>query len=163
MSSQVLSTQAPAAVDAWVRLLRGHTAVRRTLSAQLQADHDLTISEYEALLVLSREEEGQMRRVDLAERLALTPSGITRLLDGLERAGCVTKAQCASDARVTYAVLTDAGRERVETASGSHVAQIHALFAERYSEEELATLVDLLGRLPGAGGASAEECRAGNA
>ena len=161
MSDQVLTTQTPTAVDAWVCLLRGHAAMRRTLSAQLQAEHDLTISEYEALLVLSREEEGRMRRVDLAERLALTPSGITRLLDGLERAGCVTKAECASDARVTYAVLADEGRKRLETASGSHVAQIHALFAERYSDEELATLAALLGRLPGAGGASGEECATG--
>ena len=82
----------------------------------------------------------------------LTPSGVTRLLDGLERDGWVRKGQCDSDARVTYAVLTDEGRERLESAGRTHVAQIREIFEERFSAEELETLVELLGRLPGAPG-----------
>src|SRR5437764_10674655 len=85
MSRQLLRDQKPRAIDAWVRLLRSHAAMRRTLSAQLQAGHGLTVTDYEALLLLSRAEDRQMRRVDLAEGLALTPSGVTRLLDGLEK------------------------------------------------------------------------------
>src|SRR5580765_1730521 len=114
MSRQLLTEQAPAALDAWVRLLRGHAALTRLLSAELRATHCLTLNDYEALLVLSREPECAMRRVDLAQRLLLTPSGVTRLLDGLETAGLVGKGSCPSDARVSYAVLTDAGRERLE-------------------------------------------------
>src|SRR5205807_895610 len=83
-------------LDAGVRLLRSHAALRRILSTQLSADHGLTINEYEALLRLSRAEEGAMRRIDLAGELLLTPSGVTRLLDGLERGGYVEKGVCDS-------------------------------------------------------------------
>jgi DNA-binding MarR family transcriptional regulator len=131
-----------------VRLLRGHAATRRSLDAELQAAHGLTVVGFEALLLLSRAPERALRRVDLAEALGLTPSGVTRLLDGLERDGLVTKASCTHDARVTYAVLTDAGAERLERASCSHVGSVRALFEERYTAAELETLAELLGRLP---------------
>jgi DNA-binding MarR family transcriptional regulator len=157
MSSQVLTPQA-SALDAFVRLLRGHASVTRALSAQLQAEFGLTINDYEALLRLSHAEDGRMRRIDLANELVLTASGVTRLLDGLERAGYVKKASCASDARVTYAVLTDAGRERFEQAAVAHVGSVRALFEERFSNEELATLADLLGRLPGSADGTGEDC-----
>jgi DNA-binding MarR family transcriptional regulator len=155
MSSQVLSAQASTA--AFSRLLRAHSSLSRELSARLITDHGLTINDYEALLHLSHADEGSLRRVDLAERLMLTPSGVTRLLDGLERDGWVKKGQCESDARVTYAVLTDEGRERLEAAGRTHVEQIREIFEERFSGEELETLTGLLGRLPGASG-QGESC-----
>lgn len=158
MSSQVLSTQTSPALETWVRLLRSHATATRALSAQLVAEHGLTLNDYEALLRLARAEGNRLRRVDLAGELLLTPSGITRLLEGLERAGFVTKATCTSDARVTYAVLTPAGRERLQDASGAHVAAVRELFEERFSEEELATLGQLLGRLPGAAVVDTGEC-----
>jgi DNA-binding MarR family transcriptional regulator len=121
------------------------------MSAELLADHGLTINDYEVLLHLARAEDHRLRRVDLAERLVLTASGITRLLEGLERAGYVCKAQCPSDARVTYAVITERGFEKLNEASETHLAGIRELFESRYTEEELATLGTLLGRLPTAG------------
>jgi DNA-binding MarR family transcriptional regulator len=158
MSRQVLRDQAsPRTVAAWSRLLRTHTALTRELSARLVADHGLTINDYEALLHLSHAENYALRRVDLAERLLLTPSGVTRLLDGLERDGWVKKGPCESDARVTYAVLTDEGRERLEAAGRSHLRQVRAIFEERLSVEELDTLAELLGRLPGGVG-EGESC-----
>jgi DNA-binding MarR family transcriptional regulator len=147
LSSQVLREQA-SAVEVFVRLLRGNAAVTRAMNAQLVADHGLTINDYEALLHLARAEERRMRRVDLAERLLLTASGVTRLLDGLEQAGYVDRDACASDRRVTYAVLTDAGLAKLREASGSHVADIRSFFETRFSEEELVKLVELLDRLP---------------
>lgn len=163
MSRQVLSAQATsAALEVFVRLLRAHASITRALSAQLVADFGLTINDYEALLRLSRAEGERMRRVDLASELILTPSGVTRLLEGLESAGLVCKATCESDARVTYAVLTEAGRARLEGASRAHVAAIDALFEERLAPEELATLADLLGRLPGAAAGSGAECAPGS-
>jgi DNA-binding MarR family transcriptional regulator len=163
MTSQVLSPQvSSAALAAWVRLLRAHASATRDLSSQLQAEHGLTINDYEALLHISRAEECAMRRVDLADRLLLTPSGVTRLLDGLEDAGYVGKGSCPGDARVTYAVLTDEGRKKLEQASCSHIAAVTELFSERFSDEELTTLAELLGRLPGAVGDGAE-CSAGAA
>jgi len=146
------------ALDSWIRLIRGHASVTRAMSAELVAEHGLTINDYEALLHLSQAEDGQMRRVDLAGLLLLTASGVTRLLDGLETAGLVERASCARDRRVTYAVLTEAGRTRLRQASVSHVAGVRAFFEARYSGEELEQLADLLGRLPGASDSSHESC-----
>jgi DNA-binding MarR family transcriptional regulator len=128
------------------------------LSAQLVAEHGLTINDLEALLRLSHAEGQRMRRVDLAEALLLTASGVTRLLDGLESAGLVERATCASDRRVVYAVLTEAGRTKLQEASESHVAEVRALFEERFDKAELAQLVDLLGRLPGGDVGADDSC-----
>jgi DNA-binding MarR family transcriptional regulator len=159
MTSQILTEQSSRPIEAWPRLSRTHAVMTRELNARLIADHGLTINDYEALLRLSWAEESALRRVDLAEQLLLTPSGITRLLDGLERDGWVTKRSCDSDARVTYAVLTEEGRERLEAAARSHLAQVRALFEANLSADELETLAALLGRLPGGGGdADGESC-----
>jgi DNA-binding MarR family transcriptional regulator len=131
-----------------VRLLRAHATITRRLNSQLLADHELTLNDYEVLLHLARAEGRRLRRVDLAERTLLTPSGITRLLEGLERCGYVERASCASDARVTYAQLTEAGESKLHEASETHVQDIHTLFGDRYSAEEIATLRELLERLP---------------
>ena len=139
--------------DPWVCLLRGHAVVRRTVAARLQAAHGLTVNDYEALLLLSRAEENSMRRVDLAEALHLSASGVTRLLEGLERQGLVEKAVCPTDGRVHYAVLTAAGKRKLAQASGAHVAAIRATFETRYTRSELDTLTHLLARLSGPNGA----------
>ena len=149
------------ALEAWVGLLRAHASTTRGLSATLFAEHGLTINDYEALLHLSRAGGERMRRVDLAGELLLTASGVTRLLDGLEAAGLVERDACSSDRRVIYAVLTEEGRSRLAEASRSHVAAVRALFEERFDEEELAQLAELLGRLAaGAGGDAAAACEA---
>jgi DNA-binding MarR family transcriptional regulator len=98
-----------------------------------------------------------MRRVDLAKSVVLTPSGITRLLEGLERCGYVERASCSSDARVTYALLTDEGYEKLREASATHIEGIRSHFEGRFSPEELVTLGELLSRLPLADAAD-EEC-----
>jgi DNA-binding MarR family transcriptional regulator len=161
LSSQVLRAQASVGLEAWVRLLRGHASATRAMSAELLADHGLTINDYEALLLLSRADRGLMRRVDLAEGLLLTASGVTRLLDGLERAGLVERATCESDRRVVYALLTNAGREKLEEASASHLTAVREYFERRYSKEELTQLAELLGRLPGAEEADVSACEPG--
>jgi DNA-binding MarR family transcriptional regulator len=145
----------PQHLEAWIGFLRSHAAITRQLNVDLLNDHDLTLSDYEVLLYLIRAEDGMMRRVDLAESVVLTASGITRLLDGLERAGYVEKASCKSDARVSYAKITAVGREKFEAASTTHRAGIEELFTGRYSESELASLAMLLGRLPTTGKACA--------
>jgi DNA-binding MarR family transcriptional regulator len=144
--SEQASQQRPSIV-AWVGLLRAHSSLTRSLNADLVNTHGLTINDYEVLLLLAREPERRLRRVDLAERLILTASGITRLLQGLECAGYVTKAHCTSDARVTYAVITDEGLEKLRTASETHVSGIRELFEGRLSDEELETLGRMLARL----------------
>jgi DNA-binding MarR family transcriptional regulator len=137
------------AIEAFVRLVRANVAVTRQLSAQLSADHGVSLSAYEALLLLARAPDSRLRRVDLASSLLLTAGGVTRLLDGLEREGFVAREQCSNDRRVTYAVLTKAGRDKLREASKSHTRQIRELLGGTYDEDELAQLVALLDRLPG--------------
>ena len=115
MSSQV-TRQRGAALEAWIGLLRAHAATTRQFNTELLEAHDLTLNDFDVLAQLSRGPDYGLKRSELAERVLLTPSGITRLLDGLERAGYVAKGECATDARVTYAVLTDAGREKLREA-----------------------------------------------
>ncbi len=139
--------RASPALRAWGQLLRGHAAAIRLLSAELQ-HHELTINDYEALLLLSKVEGGRLKRVELARRLVLTPSGVTRLLEGLESAGLVERAACQADLRIVYALLTELGRERLSAASCGHVGSVRELFEESYTDDELETLASLLGRLP---------------
>jgi DNA-binding MarR family transcriptional regulator len=164
MANPVTTPVSSPALDMFARLVRAHSAVTRLLSAQLQVEHGLTINAYEALLRLSRAEGDRMRRIDLAESLLLTASGITRLLDGLERAGYVANETCDTDRRVSYPVLTDAGRAKLLEAQDSHIASVRALLGERYSDEELTQLIALLDRLPGVDpGTTGEDCTAGPA
>lgn len=135
-------------LESWVSFLRAHAAITRELSADLQREHGLTLNDYEVLLHLSHAEGQRLRRVDLAERVVLTASGITRLLEGLERSGYVKKETCASDARVSYAKITEAGKAKLRAAGVTHLGGIEELFVGRYSGSELATLADLLSRLP---------------
>jgi DNA-binding MarR family transcriptional regulator len=135
------------AVRTFTALVRAHAAATRRLNAQLVADHGLTISDYEVLLRLARAPDRRMKRVELAEQVLLTASGVTRLLDGLERAGFVERGSCATDRRVVYAVLTGAGLQKLRSASKSHVAQIDDLFAERLEVEELDTAAQVLEKL----------------
>jgi DNA-binding MarR family transcriptional regulator len=154
----VASTQTTSpALEVFVRLLRAHAAVTRLLSAELQQEHGLTINAYEALLRLSRAEDQPMRRVDLANSLLLTASGVTRLLDGLERSGLIARQACPSDARASYSVLTDAGKARLSKASQSHIAAVRALLEERFEDEELGQLAAMLDRLPGVDPASGDD------
>ena len=162
MTRQVLSAQVieqRPSVDAWVRLLRAHSALTRTLSADLVRGHGLTINDYEVLLHLARAPDHHLRRVDLARSVLLSPSGITRLLDGLEREGWVAKRSCDSDARVTYAVLTDEGFAKIAEASETHVGGIREVFESRFNDEELELLGRLLAKLPEADVAG-ESCSA---
>ena len=156
MSAPTITTEK--SLDSWVSFLRSHAAITRELSAQLQREHGLTLNDYEVLLHLKHAEGGMLRRVDLAEQVVLTASGITRLLEGLEASGYVCKRNCASDARVTYAKITDAGEEKLRQAGVTHLRGIEELFLGRYSGSELATLAELLSRLPVTGSEGKSAC-----
>jgi DNA-binding MarR family transcriptional regulator len=144
---QSLTTQTTGAKQGWAHLVRAHAAIARALDARLSAEHDLTINEYQCLLLLERAEERRMRRVDIAEAMVLSPSGVTRMLDRLENAGLVEKAKCSSDARVTYAVLTTGGRNRLKRAGKSHDAVIEELVGGPLREPDLKALAEIMERL----------------
>jgi DNA-binding MarR family transcriptional regulator len=135
-------------LSAWTRFLRAHAAVTRELSTRLEAQHGLTLSDFDVLVQLYYAPDRRLRRVDLSRSVLLTASGITRLLDGLERSGWVDKARCKSDARVTYAVLTADGVEKFEAAQTTHLADVEELFGSPFTAKERTELAALLGRLP---------------
>jgi DNA-binding MarR family transcriptional regulator len=148
LSTQITAEPAlPPALAAWTGLLRAHAASTRRLNAELQSTHGLTINDYEALYVLAKAEGRRLKRVDLSRRLVLTPSGITRLLEGLEHAGLVQRVACPTDLRVAYAQLTEAGAKKLAEASCGHEGSIRTLMEERLAPEEVEQLAELLGKV----------------
>jgi DNA-binding MarR family transcriptional regulator len=103
------------------------------LTAAFEADlapHGLTMGDYQVLVYLSEAEDNRMRMCDLADALKLSPSGLTRRLDGMVRSGWVGRASCSGDRRVMYALLTPAGRKKIEAAAPDHVASVRRHFIE---------------------------------
>jgi DNA-binding MarR family transcriptional regulator len=135
-------------LEAWRRFLRSHSTITRRLDADLIAAHGLTLHDYEVLIHLSRAPNGRMRPSDLTDSVILTRSGVTRLLAGLEDSGLVRRESCAADRRVIYAVLTAQGKAKLREARPTHLRGVGELFIERFDDEQLDTLSDLLGRLP---------------
>ena len=129
---------------AWRSLLRAHTRLLARLDADLQCTQGMSVTDYGVLVNLSEEEGGRMRMSELAQRLLLSPSGLTRRLDGLVSSGLVERTRCPTDRRGAYAVLTSAGWSRLRSAAPDHVGQVRRHFVDRLSREQLALLADAL-------------------
>jgi DNA-binding MarR family transcriptional regulator len=132
---------------AWRALVGATSALMATLDAELQAEHDMTLGEYEVLVALSESEERRLRMSDLASLLHLSPSGLTRRLDTLARRGWVERERCPSDRRGTYAVLTDEGFAQLEDAAPTHVRGVRAHLVDRLSARQLSNLAGALGAI----------------
>jgi len=132
---------------AWRALVRAHACLVKRLDAQLEAEYGLPLTSYEVLLRLTAADDGKLRMHDIASSVLLSRSGLTRLIDRLERDGLVHRCSCENDARGAYAVITDGGREKVAAARASHLAGVRSLFVAHYSEAELELLGPLLERL----------------
>jgi len=113
---------------AWKGLLRTHALLTKELDAELERGHGISLSSYEVLLHLSHAEHGRMRMSELADSVVLSRSGLTRLVDRLEREGLIERCACPSDARGFNACLTDAGRERFAAAQGTHLEGVRRRF-----------------------------------
>ena len=150
MTSQVLTAQAVELL-AFARLMRAQTILRRELENEVLTPRGLTFNDFEALLHLGRADDNRLRRIDLAELLLLSPSGVTRLLDGLVEAGLIENVSCADDARVTWAKLTDEGISTLDCVGADHTRVMRSLFQGSLAEDDVAQLSELLGRLPGVG------------
>jgi DNA-binding MarR family transcriptional regulator len=134
-------------MQAWVRFLQAHAAVTRRLEAELQGECDISLAEYEALLRLDHAADGRLRMSELASSLLLSRSGVTRLVDRLEAAGDVERRTCPSDARGSFAVITDAGRVRFGAAEPVHLRGVREHFLAHIPGDEIALLRRTLGRL----------------
>jgi DNA-binding MarR family transcriptional regulator len=144
---------------AWRGLLRVHASLSKALDAQLEAEHGLPLTSFEVLKYLADAEDYKMRMCDLAESVILSRSGLTRLVDRLERDGLLVRESCASDARGAFAKLTPAGRDKLAAARATHLAGVRSLFLEHLSDEELDVLGAIWARvLPGASAAADCAC-----
>lgn len=138
---------APAELRAWRGMLRAHAAMAKALDAQLEAAHGLQLSSYEVLMYLADAEDERMRMCDLASSILLSRSGLTRLVDRLQREGLLERVACNDDARGAFAKLTPAGREKLRAARATHLAGVRAMFLDLFSPEELEMLGDAWDRV----------------
>src|SRR5919107_6017976 len=138
-------------LGAWRGLLRVHAALVRELDAELDAAHDLPLSSYDVLIYLQSAPGKRLRMAELADSVLLSRSGVTRLVDRLEREGLIVRDTCTSDGRGCFAVLTDKGEELLSRARPTHLAGVRERFLSHFSDDELVTLAEAWNRVhPGA-------------
>ena len=139
---------------AWKGMLATHAELVHRLDAELERDHGLPLSAYEVLMNLSDADGGELRMSELANRLLLSRSGITRLVDRLEQQGYVERRRCDDDGRGFYAVLTPAGRRKLHACRGFHLDGVRRHFLAALEPAELDALARVWDRLRGENGAA---------
>ena len=132
---------------AWRGLLRAHGCLAKRLDTELDRTHRLPMTSYEVLHHLQEATGSRMRMCDLAEQAQLSRSGLTRLVDRLERDGLLERCSCDHDARGSYACLTEAGLERLQAARVTHLAVVREHFFSHFTESELSVLADMWERI----------------
>jgi DNA-binding MarR family transcriptional regulator len=151
MAAETTVNLSPLELGAWRGMLRVHTALVKALDAQLSEAHDLPLSSYEVLITLESAPKRKRRMAELADSVLLSRSGMTRLVDRLEREGLLVRDTCTDDGRGCYAVLTDKGAELLERARPTHLEGVRERFLTHFSEDELRLFAEAWERvLPGA-------------
>ena len=140
-----------AELGAWRGMLRVHAALLKELDAELEERHGLPITSYDVLVNVSEAPGGRLRMRELADAVLLSRSGLTRLVDRLEREGLLCRRPCPDDARGAFAEITPAGRARLAEARPTHLAGVRERFLRHFAPAELERLAGLWDRvLPGA-------------
>ena len=134
---------------AWLELLRAHSELISRLDRELELGHGLSLAEYEVLAFLSEAPDCALRPSELARRVRISPSALTRRIDRLEKRGLVRRERCEHDARGAYAVLCPEGRARLESAAPTHVRGVRAHFVDRLTAAQLEALAAALAVIPG--------------
>ncbi|GAA1535538.1 MarR family transcriptional regulator [Actinomadura kijaniata] len=127
--------------------MRAQAQISRRLQADLLADHDLALGSYDVLMHLGESPDGRLRMNDLADRVLLSRSGLTRLVDRLQREGLVDRQSCTSDARGLYAVLTPAGRARLAAATPTYQRGVREYVLSRLDADDLRQFGTILEKL----------------
>ncbi|MGK5555482.1 MarR family winged helix-turn-helix transcriptional regulator [Actinomadura kijaniata] len=136
-----------AELTVWRTMLRAQAQISRRLQADLLADHDLALGSYDVLMHLGESPDGRLRMNDLADRVLLSRSGLTRLVDRLQREGLVERQSCTSDARGLYAVLTPAGRARLAAATPTYQRGVREYVLSRLDADDLRQFGAILEKL----------------
>lgn len=129
-------------LGAWRELLRVHATLTRELDEELRRTHGLPLSSYDVLVNLEGAPNRQMRMSELAAAVLLSRSGLTRLVERLERDGLLIRADCPDDARGSLAVLTDAGVARLAQARKTHLRGVREHFLDHFDDDELGRLAE---------------------
>jgi DNA-binding MarR family transcriptional regulator len=136
-------------MGAWQALLHAHHQVVRRLDRELRDEHDLPLAGYDVLLRLARAPDRALRMTDLADRVMLSPSGLTRLVDRLAAKGLVTRRADPQDGRVALACLTGEGLRRLKQAARTHLRGIREHFTSRLDEAQLRSVASGLETIAG--------------
>jgi DNA-binding MarR family transcriptional regulator len=136
-----------AGLAAWRNFIWANARLMDGLDEELRTRHDFTIGDYDVLVHLARAPQQRLRMCDLAGAVLLTPSGISRRVERLERAGLVQRQRAESDARSIEAGLTEEGKRLFAQLNRTHLAGVKEAFVDNYTEAELEQLGELLGRL----------------
>jgi len=131
----------------WTAFLRAHARVVRELERELQAEQRMALTDYDVLVQLAAAEDRRLRMSELAERLLLSRSGVTRLVDRLVAQGLVGREVCDTDRRGQWAALTDAGLDRLRAAAPTHLRGVGEHFLDRMSPGDLASMQAILTQL----------------
>jgi DNA-binding MarR family transcriptional regulator len=143
----------PTELGAWRGLLRVHSALVKQLDAELTSAHKLPLSSYEVLLTLESAPSHKRRMAELADSVLLSRSGMTRLVDRLEKDGLLLRDHCTDDGRGCYAVLTEKGAAALAEARHTHLGGVRKKFLAQFEEDELLVLARYWDRvIPGASG-----------
>ncbi len=137
---------APHELAAWRGVLEVHARVTQQLDAQMHAEHGLSLSAYEVLMFLADAPEHRLRMSEIAERVLLSRSGCTRLVDRLADQGYVTRCAASNDGRGLYAELTDAGLTKITAARVTHHEGIRRFFLDRLTVTDQIALGDIWSR-----------------
>lgn len=131
-------------IGAWRAFLRAHAQVVRRLERELAAEQGMALTDYDVLVQLAGADQRRLRMSELADRLLLSRSGVTRLVDRLVAEGLVERVSCDDDRRGQWAALTDAGVRRLRAAAPTHLRGVSEHFLDRLSPDELAGLERML-------------------
>ena len=142
---------------AWRAFLEAHARVTELLESELQAEKKLSLAWYDVLVQLQEADGQRLRMTELADRVLLSKSGLTRLVDRMCAAGLVRRTPDKEDRRGRWVCLTEAGNARLNDASDTHIRGVRAHFADLLTAEE----ADTLGRALGAIAEAAEQLRPG--
>lgn len=134
-------------LGAVLALLRAHARIEEQFGNTLGSIHGLTLKELMMMMHLERAPKLRLSRIDLAKRLHVSASTVTRMTQPLEKLGMVGRQSDPRDARLAYVVLTSAGQRLVKDSRATLERMADGLFKDRWSKQEIAALAGLLGRL----------------